>query len=495
MDFSLFHRRILAALIVLSMLFLFSTTVSAGDKCKDPCILTAGCQGSHPEAPYNCDGRCVPKGFDYGDCGGMIEPYGGYCEECDQGCPRADGPGQPCEGRDFAPFICQEDWAIDRCRPRGYDHGCCGDAQGHFANGNGVCEGCDLGCPHVNETVFYWMGNNFNCSEEAPYKCFDDSYAILQGIGMTGVCQPFGYDNGCCGGITCVEHDSDNDCVPDEIDNCPSIKNNNQSDLDSDCKGDVCDKDMDNDGVSNEDEGDQNGDGQYEFAKDVDNDGIIEYGDYEEDGTIDEEKASSTHMATCDTDGNGIPDGIDRAFEGVYGLMLALMGFIASFFIVYDGLKYVSADSPKERASAKASLLYILLGLVIFLIAQPLVGYLLATTSTTCEVGLATTCQISDKTEIIYPLEDDNFVLGREVTFAAATEFGKDPASYEWLAYWICDADVSDCQSSLSWVKIGNSSYFTNNTLQPAKHLVNLTVAYQQGGIGRDSVVFGVSPP
>ncbi|MCX6833907.1 MAG: thrombospondin type 3 repeat-containing protein [candidate division Zixibacteria bacterium] len=54
--------------------------------------------------------------------------------------------------------------------------------------------------------------------------------------------------------IRCVREalDSDGDGVPDEVDNCPTVPNPLQEDLDSDALGDACDPDIDGDGVANE---------------------------------------------------------------------------------------------------------------------------------------------------------------------------------------------------------------------------------------------------
>ncbi|MEM3593088.1 MAG: thrombospondin type 3 repeat-containing protein, partial [Candidatus Micrarchaeia archaeon] len=46
--------------------------------------------------------------------------------------------------------------------------------------------------------------------------------------------------------------DTDNDGIADDIDNCPLIANPDQSDIDGDGLGDVCDPDADNDGIVNE---------------------------------------------------------------------------------------------------------------------------------------------------------------------------------------------------------------------------------------------------
>ncbi len=45
--------------------------------------------------------------------------------------------------------------------------------------------------------------------------------------------------------------DNDSDNVPDAVDNCPSVPNSDQSDIDFDGVGDVCDDDLDGDGIEN----------------------------------------------------------------------------------------------------------------------------------------------------------------------------------------------------------------------------------------------------
>ena len=46
--------------------------------------------------------------------------------------------------------------------------------------------------------------------------------------------------------------DQDGDGIPDDVDNCPSIANADQADIDGDGIGNVCDADNDNDGVPND---------------------------------------------------------------------------------------------------------------------------------------------------------------------------------------------------------------------------------------------------
>jgi hypothetical protein len=82
------------------------------------------------------------------------------------------------------------------------------------------------------------------------------------------------------------ETDSDVDSVPDGIDNCPSVPNPDQADLDGDGQGDACDSDIDGDGFENAMDAfpydpteweDTDGDGIGNNADaDDDNDGVLD---------------------------------------------------------------------------------------------------------------------------------------------------------------------------------------------------------------------------
>ena len=62
------------------------------------------------------------------------------------------------------------------------------------------------------------------------------------------------------GGDAC-DPDDDNDEVLDGIDNCQYLPNRNQRNLDQDDDGDLCDSDVDGDGIDNKEDSDDDGDG------------------------------------------------------------------------------------------------------------------------------------------------------------------------------------------------------------------------------------------
>jgi len=107
--------------------------------------------------------------------------------------------------------------------------------------------------------------------------------------------------------------DGDSDGVNDNLDNCPSVSNANQADFDNDGLGNVCDNDIDGDGVpNNEDPDDYNPNIP---INDVDGDGIlnsldncpsvsnVNQLDFDNDGIGD--------VCDNDIDGDGVPNNED----------------------------------------------------------------------------------------------------------------------------------------------------------------------------------------
>ena len=92
--------------------------------------------------------------------------------------------------------------------------------------------------------------------------------------------------------------DGDEDGVTNDLDNCQDVANADQADLDQDGKGDVCDADIDGDGVANEDD---------DFPKDS-----TETQDSDQDGVGDVRDAFDDDPKEFeDTDGDGVGDNAD----------------------------------------------------------------------------------------------------------------------------------------------------------------------------------------
>ncbi|WP_354671185.1 FG-GAP-like repeat-containing protein [Thiohalobacter sp. IOR34] len=116
--------------------------------------------------------------------------------------------------------------------------------------------------------------------------------------------------------------DGDGDSVPDDLDNCPTISNQAQTDTDGDGLGDACDEDTDGDGVSNDldncprvsnpDQKDMDNDGMGDPCDpDLDGDGIANFGI----GRLDN-CPRTPNPGQWDSDGDGTGDACDPDRDG-----------------------------------------------------------------------------------------------------------------------------------------------------------------------------------
>jgi len=86
---------------------------------------------------------------------------------------------------------------------------------------------------------------------------------------------------GCVGNI---DADGDRDGVPDDVDNCPQVRNPDQSDIDENGAGDKCDQDMDGDTIVNMRDNCPKISNPGQRDRDSDNDGDACDGDRDNDG-------------------------------------------------------------------------------------------------------------------------------------------------------------------------------------------------------------------
>lgn len=238
---------------------------------------------------------------------------------CNDNCPDVDNADQKdCDG-DGIGDLCDNDWdndtvadAIDNCPPPHQDQNYCDNHAGEMSNYSNTDQGnIDKTQEEANAEPI--VGDLCDPDKDGDGKPNDED-------NCPNVANPGQEDEDEDDiGAACDPDDqppivdTDGDGVDDGLDNCPVDDNgptegpNNQLDSDSDGHGDVCDVDIDGDGVTNDDE---TTNGTDPLNPDTDGDGMTD--GIDECPTNPDVKCGGTVQPPSDTDGDGKNNGEDN---------------------------------------------------------------------------------------------------------------------------------------------------------------------------------------
>ncbi|MDC3236834.1 thrombospondin type 3 repeat-containing protein, partial [Candidatus Poseidoniaceae archaeon] len=140
--------------------------------------------------------------------------------------------------------------------------------------------------------------------------------------------------------------DTDGDGIIDTLDNCPTTNNSDQSDLDQDGLGDVCDGDTDGDGLADADDAFPNDPTE---QSDLDGDGVGDNTDADDDGDgvadANDNCPLIANSDQADLDGNGVGtacDGLEVTIDdngtiAVDGDSLPALGMVGTAVAISAG--------------------------------------------------------------------------------------------------------------------------------------------------------------
>jgi hypothetical protein len=82
--------------------------------------------------------------------------------------------------------------------------------------------------------------------------------------------------------------------------------------------------------------------------------------------------------SNCPTDGGGSTTGINNLLRRIVNIFSAVVGVIAVIMIIVGGLRYITSGGDSSKVStAKNSIIYAIVGLVIVALAQLIVRFVL----------------------------------------------------------------------------------------------------------------------
>jgi len=80
----------------------------------------------------------------------------------------------------------------------------------------------------------------------------------------------------------------------------------------------------------------------------------------------------------CDAAGSGT-DTLDTLWQNITQILLYLIGIIAVIMIIIGAIKYVTANGDQSQlTSAKNTILYSIVGLILAIAAGPIIGFVLS---------------------------------------------------------------------------------------------------------------------
>lgn len=88
--------------------------------------------------------------------------------------------------------------------------------------------------------------------------------------------------------------------------------------------------------------------------------------------------AASSGDAACETPTGVDPTGIGKIAQGLVNIFSLVVGVVAVIMIIYGGFRYITSGGDSGRVgSAKNSLIYAIVGLIIVALAQLIVKFVL----------------------------------------------------------------------------------------------------------------------
>ncbi|MBM3308941.1 MAG: hypothetical protein FJY77_01685 [Candidatus Altiarchaeales archaeon] len=84
-------------------------------------------------------------------------------------------------------------------------------------------------------------------------------------------------------------------------------------------------------------------------------------------------------LAGTGTAAAGNPSTFDQAIVDIENILLEVGSALGVLMIAIESLKWIAAQSPAERESAKKGVIYIMIGLLLLKVSEKLVKFLLKT--------------------------------------------------------------------------------------------------------------------